>query len=139
MPSGEVLARVRTLVREFKEQTPPAHTDPDEVCRYVAATLRVAEAVAREWILELGTKGINPWSPTVTRRRVTGWEPMSDPLDAEHEWLLVRTEELAAETERLRARPKDLEAHRLHDTDLREHKEALALHVARLKSRGASS
>ena len=64
---------------------------------------------------------------------------MSDPLDAEHDWLLVRTEELAAETERLRARPKDVEAHRRHERDLHEQKDALALHVARLRSRGASS
>jgi hypothetical protein len=57
----DILHRVNRLIRQCKEQAGPAPTSPEDVRRYVALSLGVAEPVAEELILKAGSRGANPY------------------------------------------------------------------------------
>ena len=61
--SIDPIAVVSVLVRDFKKQAGPLGASPEDVCRYVARTLRVSDDIAREMIIAAGLRAGNPSPP----------------------------------------------------------------------------
>jgi hypothetical protein len=85
----DILHRVNRLIRQCKEQAGPAPTTPEDVRRYVALALGVAEPVAEELILEAGSRGANPFGlREASEAAETGLEPVMTRARFELEWVL---------------------------------------------------
>ena len=83
--AADILHKVNRLIRQCKEQAGPAPTSPEDVRRYVALALSVAEPVAEELILEAGSRGANP---SGTRGRRNRTRPVVTRARFELEWVL---------------------------------------------------